>query len=256
MAKTMREHTCLSEYEAKIYFSLLKEGPSTARRLSMISDVPRTKIYGTLKKLIDRGLVIKIPENPTRFASLSPTDAFKPILRLYEKKTRDLQLTLSFLEKVYAETNGTMRARREEVWILMGRREILRRTFEILSRVDKSVDLLATENGLILLYKAYNKLLDKLIENGVKVQITVPSSSRRLGIVQELRYLCKFRYIDASPSILFVGSDGREFLLAKLLPDNFDSSSDKDVGFFIQSPILYSLISSFFFSIKNILDHG
>ena len=49
------EYLGLSEYEAKTYISLIREGPSTARRLSMISNVPRTKIYGTLKKLIEKG---------------------------------------------------------------------------------------------------------------------------------------------------------------------------------------------------------
>ncbi|OYT44170.1 hypothetical protein B6U84_04675, partial [Candidatus Bathyarchaeota archaeon ex4484_40] len=57
----------LSEYEARAYISLLENGPSTARRLSMISGIPRTKIYGTLKKLIERDLVIEIPGNPKMF---------------------------------------------------------------------------------------------------------------------------------------------------------------------------------------------
>jgi len=52
------EYTGLSEYEAKVYLSLVGLGNSGARKLSLFCDVPRTKVYGTLKRLIDYGLVV------------------------------------------------------------------------------------------------------------------------------------------------------------------------------------------------------
>lgn len=55
------EYTGLSEYESKVYLSLLSLGNAGARKLSLHCDVPRTKVYGTLKKLIDYGLVVEIP---------------------------------------------------------------------------------------------------------------------------------------------------------------------------------------------------
>ena len=55
------EYTDLSEYEAKVYASLTEEGHSTARRLSMLCGVPRTKMYDTLRRLIERELVTEVP---------------------------------------------------------------------------------------------------------------------------------------------------------------------------------------------------
>jgi len=55
------EYLGLSEYEAKIYVSLVEAGQAKARTLSVLSGVPRTKVYSVLKKLIDLGLVTEVP---------------------------------------------------------------------------------------------------------------------------------------------------------------------------------------------------
>lgn len=47
------EYIGLSEYESKVYLSLINLGTAGARKLSINCDVPRTKVYGTLKKLIE-----------------------------------------------------------------------------------------------------------------------------------------------------------------------------------------------------------
>lgn len=74
------EYTGLSEYEAKVYLCLVGLGHSSARKVSRFCDVTRTKIYDTLKKLIDAGLVIEIPGSPKRFVSIAPEDALSAFL--------------------------------------------------------------------------------------------------------------------------------------------------------------------------------
>ena len=41
----------LSEYEAKVYLSLLRESPSTAYEIARLSGVPTSKVYAVLGKL-------------------------------------------------------------------------------------------------------------------------------------------------------------------------------------------------------------
>jgi len=60
VCQKVSRHLGLSEYEARAYVSLVREGTSEARKLSMKCGVPRTKVYGTLKKLIERGLVFEL----------------------------------------------------------------------------------------------------------------------------------------------------------------------------------------------------
>ena len=237
------EHAGLSEYEAKLYVSLVTEGASGARRLSMVCGVPRTKVYGALKKLIERGLVIEMPEEPRRFAPMSPADAFDAFLQSYEKKARDLYLVVSSLESAYEETKSLIKPQKEEVWIIRGRSEILQKVREMLSRAERVVNITTTENGLILLYKACNRLFDELAERGVKVRIVAPVGSSDQNAVQELRYVCEIKHLNICSSTLYVCVDDCEILLANLIPDDFSAISDKDVGAFTKNPILCALMS-------------
>jgi len=245
------EYANLSEYEARVYASLIKEGPSTARRLSMLCGVPRTKIYETLKKLVERELVTEIPSSPKRFASLSPKDTFKPFLSSYEEKTRDFYALISLLEENYIKTVSSTKMKREETWVLLGRSEMLRKISEMMSRAEKSVDIVTTENGLILFYKVYNNFLDKLCKNGLEIRIAAPISSKNRNIAKELRYICKVRHLDTPPSILLLRVDHDEFLLACLITDNYEISSDRDVGMYCRSPILCTLITRLFLNFRN-----
>ena len=88
----------LSEYEAKVYVSLIERGAAKARTLSTMSGVPRTKVYSVLKKLVDIGLVVEIPEEPRRFAPLPPKTAFEPYIRSCQGMVDNLLSVVSFLE--------------------------------------------------------------------------------------------------------------------------------------------------------------
>lgn len=56
----------ISEYEAKVYLSLLNENPSTAYELGKASGVPTSKIYEVLKRLIEKGIISVIEDGKIR----------------------------------------------------------------------------------------------------------------------------------------------------------------------------------------------
>ncbi len=238
----IREYADLSEYESKIYASLINEGPSTARRLSMLCGVPRTKMYAALRKLIEREMVTEVPSSPKRFTSLPPTDAFEPFLRTLEEKTRDFYALISALEENYVKTLGSAEMKRVETWVLLGRTRILQKISEMMMQAEKFVDIVTTENGLILFYKTYGVLLDRLGKDGLEIRITAPISPKNENIARELRYVCKVRHNGMSPPVLLSRTDNDQFLLARMMPDDYEMSSDNDVGMFCRSPILCNLM--------------
>jgi len=238
------EHAGLSEYEAKVYVSLVKKGACKARKLSMMCGVPRTKIYGVLKKLIERGLVIEMPEEPRKFASTSPANAFEAYLQSYEEKARDLYVVVSSLESTYEKMKEAMRPQKEEIWVIQRRSEILKKVGEMLSRAERSVNIATTENGLILLCRECNKFLDKLTEKkDLKVEIAAPVIIHNQYTVQELRYVFEVKDVEIRPSTFFLCVDDHECLLANFIPDDSNTFSDKDMAIFSQNLILCSLIS-------------
>jgi len=237
------EYTGLSEHEAKVYVSLVKRGNAEVRNLSVSRRIPQEKVYGILKKLVDTGLVVEIPEKPQQFTPIHPANAFEKYFQSYEKKARDLYLFVSLLEGTYGKAKLMSEPQRGEIWIIQGRTEILQRVGEILSQAEKVVDITTTQNGLIPFYKTFNKLIDKMAKRGVAVRIAAPIGSRNSDVACELRSSCQVENVNLLSPIFFVCADEQELLLASRVPDDMHTFSDKDMGVFSQNPVLYILIS-------------
>ncbi len=240
-------NTGLSAYEAKIYLSLTVGGCSEARRLSMTSGVPRTKAYAALRKLTERGLVFEIPGEPRRFAIKTPSSAFGTFVHsLREELSQEttslaeLEDAISVLESIHEKNQSStpVNLRREEVWSIKGRDEIMQRTGEMLSKAKTSVYAITTERGLVLFYKSFRKVLDDLAEKGVEIRIRVPIGPFNTSLVRELRYAYKVENVEVAVPIFFVCVDENELLLARLRTDDFKTDSDKDIALFAQSRTL------------------
>ena len=232
VCQKVSRHLGLSEYEARVYVSLVTEGSSEARRLSMRCGVPRTKVYATLKKLMERGLVFELPGEPRKFAPASPAEAFGKYLSYSKEEASDRVISLvesdsvvSSLEEVYKEKQLSVEPQKEEIWIVQGWSEILGKMREALSRAKKSVVVVTTENGFLSFHKAFDRLLDKLVENGVDVQIGTPINSHNGGLARELNYVFKVKHTEIGSSMLYLCVDKQACFLAKL-----SLGSEEDVG--------------------------
>ena len=64
----------LTEYEAKVYLTLVLKGVQKASALADMSDIPRPHVYSVIKLLHEKGLIIIIPEKVTKYQAL-PLDA-------------------------------------------------------------------------------------------------------------------------------------------------------------------------------------
>ncbi len=77
MKEIIRKFTVLglSEYEAKVYLSLLGEHPATAYETGKSSGVPTSKVYEVIKKLLQKGLLTAMDEKGTkRYVPLEPEE--------------------------------------------------------------------------------------------------------------------------------------------------------------------------------------
>ena len=67
----------LTEYEIKVYLTLLKEGPKKGGEISKLSKVPHGKTYESLESLEKRGFVSVFPVKPKVFSPVKPELAIK-----------------------------------------------------------------------------------------------------------------------------------------------------------------------------------
>jgi sugar-specific transcriptional regulator TrmB len=74
----------LSTYEAEVYRALLKVDKAKVQDLARVVAVPRPQIYVALGALLEKGLCREIRGKVTFYAAVTPTTAFRSVLRQQE----------------------------------------------------------------------------------------------------------------------------------------------------------------------------
>ncbi len=86
----------LTGSEAKVYFYLLKKKNFTATEISKLAQIPQSKIYGILAKLVQKGLCTEILGKIKKYSSVNPEVGF---VNLYNE-LEDKKKRISDLSKV------------------------------------------------------------------------------------------------------------------------------------------------------------
>jgi len=210
------EYIGLSEYESKVYLSLINLGTAGARKLSINCDVPRTKVYGTLKKLIEYGLVVEIPGAPKKFSPSKPKDSFNTILNITKEKAEDFSHIVDRLETLYTEHSEQGGPRKKLVWYLDPEEDIRGKCSELIRQSEQELSIITTEDGLEILFNSYHRLLDEMQENGVEIKLHSPLDPKVNPLARELSYIFQVQKVNVKTPILFINSDNKRFLIARL----------------------------------------
>lgn len=90
----------LSEYEARCFVALSRVGTATAREVSDLSDVPRSRVYDTLEALHERGLVDVQQSDPREYRAVSTDAAIRTLREQYADTLDEADSALGDLEEV------------------------------------------------------------------------------------------------------------------------------------------------------------
>ncbi|HUV08670.1 MAG TPA: helix-turn-helix domain-containing protein, partial [Spirochaetia bacterium] len=80
----------LTEYESRVYLSLLEKHPSSAYGISQVSGVPHSRVYDIARRLMRKGLIQSAGTNPARFSPLAPEELIARLTRERERIITDL----------------------------------------------------------------------------------------------------------------------------------------------------------------------
>lgn len=107
----------LSEYESRTYRALLQTGPTTAKELSQVSDVPMGRIYDVLSSLETQSLVrSQAASRPKKYVAVEPETALDVLL---EEKKRELREQANQYEDIVTDLTeqlDTARPTEEPFW--------------------------------------------------------------------------------------------------------------------------------------------
>lgn len=203
----------LSEYESKVYSSLVFLGPSKAGTISQESKVPQSKIYEVLDQLMNKQLVEVFDGRPKEFKAAIPEIALKNLL---EEKTGEIERLKS---KVESMSNFLKPSNKNEVlggvWTIKGEKfkEFFNKTAEMLDRSRKYVYAITRDFSRSAMMAQSVK---KCMKRGVTVRVIGMEKLNEKNYYRALWYKEKgiaLRFFDAKAHPRIIVVDGKEILL-------------------------------------------
>ncbi len=238
----------LSQYESKCFLASLQSGPATINQIGLTASVPRTKVYGAVRKLVERGLLEQAEDDPKIFVAKSPKEVLVPLLDREQHRIKQGIEALSELEVIHQSMGLVKRGEtlRSKVLRYHPRTSITRRILELFKNSKRKILVLTTANGLIRL----SKMSDVLFERSqLGMTLEMFSSSREEPVfstaVQNLKEVnnCVVSLLPSTAPVQIIIVDETFVLISELRPDDLRDDG-QDVGFLFQSSELAEMLES------------
>lgn len=211
------------EYEARCFVGLSRLNTGTAKQLSDITEVPRTRVYDAIRVLEAQGLVEIQHSSPQRFRAVPISEAAEMLRNQYDARIDRLASTLADIDTVGVETEAPA----HEVWTLSGTDAIATRSSEL---IDNAIDEVVLVLGDDLLLT--DKLITNLTDLDVGVDLRVGAVTEQLeaqihdAVPEATTFLSGIEWLQAaddSDDDLKIGRlllvDRSELLVSTLAPD-------------------------------------
>lgn len=136
----------LLEYEARCFIGLTRLDVGTAKILSELTEVPRTRVYEAIRLLESKGLVEVQHSSPKRFRAVSLSEAIGTLRDQYDSRMQRLQRTLESLDRADA---GAEDATIQQVWALSGSDAIENRTEKLIESATNEIVLILCDESML-----------------------------------------------------------------------------------------------------------
>jgi sugar-specific transcriptional regulator TrmB len=134
----------LKEYEARCFVGLTRLNTGTAKKLSTVTDVPRTRIYDAIRVLEVQGLVEIQHSSPQKFRAVSLEEATETLRDKYEDRVERFQDVLEPIDIVNEDESSV-----QEVWAMDGQSAIENRTKQLIEGASDEIVLVIGDESLL-----------------------------------------------------------------------------------------------------------
>lgn len=161
----------LKEYEARCFVGLSRLTSGTAKTLSEITDVPRTRVYDAIRVLETKGLVEVHHSSPQQFRAVSIAEAIETLREQYESRLGRVKHALEEVEPVEADDDSTV----QEVWSINGAEATENRTTELVRNATGEVVIVVGDESVLT-----EDVVEVLRDRSTDIDLLVGSDSDAL----------------------------------------------------------------------------
>jgi len=168
--------------ESRAYSALLTSGPSTGYEVHQRAGVPRSAVYGALRRLVAQGAARSVAGSPERYVAVAPEDLLRLLRKRYETQEEGLEQAIASLEvepdtpeaftvegyvRILEEAERLVRGAKDQLVISGWPRELIRLGRELSNANRRGVYTVifshaALPTGLAGMHFSYGKLEEDL----------------------------------------------------------------------------------------------
>ena len=204
----------LTQYESRVYATLVRESVATAKDVSNACNIPYGKVYEILASLTSKGFVSMFPTKPMRYKAISPGKIIKLVkeeeLEKIETAAKVIKEELSHIVRGN-ELNGNQNV----FWVINGKYAIIKKIEEMIKNAKNKVLVFMPGESFSSLDDTVD-LIENACKKGVHIEIATDSPRKDLPRVCNV-FNIKFRGLDN-----FILVDDKEVLLFDELPHEED----------------------------------
>jgi len=157
----------LSKYESMAYITLVSKGTLGASEIAYYSNLPRTKIYTTLKKLERKKLSTISSQKPMIATATPPDEAFGELITMQQGRLASMHNILNSLKKLRDEGKKSYE---EKKYLVFEPNAVVQKIEELISSTKSNIDFILDSWGQNVVFQS-NASLSEAVKRGVKINI-------------------------------------------------------------------------------------
>jgi sugar-specific transcriptional regulator TrmB len=238
----------LSKYEARAYITMIGKGSLAASEIAYYANLPRTKVYQTVKKLEKKRLATVSRQKPLICSASPPEEAFAEIVSLHERRVKNMKGIVERLQKINDERQRP-KGSEERRYFILDPDSALEKIKSLISQAKSSVAAQLDPWGIRLISQCRLALV-KAVSNGVKVQLVASSRCLENETFFSLADGIEIRLGDVVSSIMVIdsihvitvdGSNGRATLFSSA--EVFGASQSKQFQYVWDRSVVARLLA-------------
>ncbi|AIF85058.1 putative transcriptional regulator [Candidatus Nitrososphaera evergladensis SR1] len=161
----------LSKYEARAYLTMIGKGSLAASDLAYYANLPRTKVYQTVKKLEKKRLAVVSKQKPLICSAIPPEEAFGEIVNLHERRVKNMRKIVERLQKL-SDEGQRPKGSEERRYFILDPDSALSKISSLVANARSSITATLDPWGLRLLAQCRGQLI-KAETNGARIRLIV-----------------------------------------------------------------------------------
>ena len=166
----------LSQYEARAYLTMIGRGSLSASEIAYYSNLPRTKIYLTLKKLEKKGLSVISQQKPLICSAINPKEAFNEILSIQQQRIKNMKMVIDTLHKINQQTSY-IKSSEEKRYYILDPKSTKEKIIKLIENSRFNIIGMLDLWGFTLLSQCTTSLIKALSKN-IKIQLLLSTSCK------------------------------------------------------------------------------